>query len=66
MEKAGRIGSRVRVSLTETPLDLPALSRKDREDLMLAAKEKVDFVMLSNTRCAEAVYKAREILIGFM
>lgn len=65
VEKAGRIGSRVRVNLSEIPLNLPTITHKDKQDLILAAKEKVDMVMVSSTKYAETINKVREILTGF-
>lgn len=65
VEKAGRIGSRVRVNLSEVPLNLPTVTSKDKEDLIMAAKEKVDMVVVSTTKYAETLNKVREILTGF-
>lgn len=64
VERAGRIASRAKVNLAEVPVDLPALPLKDRQDLVLAAKERVDLVIVSNAKQAETLKLVREILTG--
>lgn len=54
------------MNLTEVPVDLPALSFRDREDLIFGVKEKVDIVIVSNTKQAETLKLAREILTGWL
>lgn len=65
VEKAGRIGSRVRVNLSEVPLNLPEITNKDKQSLIFAAKEKVDMVIVSATKYGQTLNKVREILTGF-
>lgn len=62
VDRAGRIGSRAKVNLAEVPLDLPSISSKDRQDLILAANEKVDLVIVSNTKTAATVQYVRDTL----
>ena len=43
-------------------VNLPAITKKDREDILLGIKEQVDFIALSFVREANDISEARSIL----
>lgn len=65
IERAGRIGSKAKVSLPEVPLQLPSLSSKDKDDLMFAIREGVDFIVVPNVTNADTLRSVREMLSGW-
>ena len=44
-------------------MDLPSITKKDREDIRFALREDVDFIALSFVRSAEDVSELQKILI---
>ena len=58
----GVLGSRKHVNLPGVRVNLPAITKKDREDIAFAIKNDVDFIALSFVRGAEDVRELREIL----
>ncbi|MEM7386469.1 MAG: pyruvate kinase, partial [Verrucomicrobiota bacterium] len=58
----GTLTSRRHINLPGVRLNLPALTEKDRADVALAAKLKLDFVALSFARSAEHLSELRQLL----
>jgi pyruvate kinase len=61
---AGRLSDRKGVNVPDVMLPIPALTKKDREDLAFALEAGVDFVGLSFVQRAEDVIEARELVAG--
>lgn len=59
---AGKISSHKGVNLPNTDVDLPALSEKDKEDLIFGVKNKVHMIFASFIRSASDVRQIREVL----
>ena len=62
IEKGGRLSRHKGVNFPLTPLRVPSLTDKDREDLRLALEQKVDFVALSFVRQAEDIRELRRLI----
>ncbi|KNH06085.1 pyruvate kinase [Perkinsela sp. CCAP 1560/4] len=56
------ISSNKGCNLPDKPVELPAVSQKDREDLLWARKFGVDMIFASFIRCADQVEEVRDIV----
>ncbi|KAF7722723.1 Pyruvate kinase [Apophysomyces ossiformis] len=59
---AGKLCSRKGVNLPGTDVDLPALSEKDKADLLFGVKNKVDMIFASFVRRGQDIKDIREVL----
>lgn len=58
----GELGSRKGVNVPNVAVRLPALTKKDREDILFGAEQGVDFIAASFVRSAEGVLEIKSLL----
>ncbi len=59
----GNLGSKKTVSIWGHSVEIPFLSKKDREDILFGIKKEVDFIAASFVRTANEVQEIRDLLI---
>ena len=58
----GDLGSKKGINIPNTKLKLPAITKKDREDIIFGINHGVDFIAASFVRNSEAIDSIREII----
>lgn len=58
----GELGQRKGVNVPNIPIRLPALTDKDREDIMFGVEQGVDFIAASFVRSKEAILEIKSLL----
>ncbi|GAA4714183.1 pyruvate kinase [Sphingomonas lutea] len=62
VEVGGRISDRKGVNVPDVLVPIPALTKKDREDLAFALEQKADYIALSFVQRADDVAEARALI----
>ncbi len=58
----GELGQRKGVNVPDVPVRLPALTEKDRRDIMFGVEQGVDFIAASFVRSAEGILEIKALL----
>ena len=58
----GELGERKGVNVPNVPVRLPAITEKDREDILFGAQQNIDYIAASFVRNAECIFEIRAFL----
>ena len=58
----GELGSRKGVNVPNVPVRLPAITEKDKEDILFGASQEIDFIAASFVRNAECILEIKALL----
>ncbi len=58
----GDLGERKGVNVPNVPVRLPAITEKDREDILFGAQQNIDYIAASFVRNAECIFEIRAFL----
>ncbi len=58
----GELGSRKGVNVPNVPIRLPAITEKDKEDILFGASQEIDFIAASFVRNAECILEIKALL----
>lgn len=58
----GELGSRKGVNVPNVPIRLPAITDKDKEDILFGASQEIDFIAASFVRNAECILEIKALL----
>ena len=61
----GVLSSKKGFNLPHTKLSIPAMTEKDRQDLVFGLEQKVDWIGLSFVRKAEDIIELKNIIVGY-
>ena len=62
VENGGLLGERKGVNLPNVEIHLPAITEKDKEDIIFGIEQGIDFIAASFVRNADAIRQIRELL----
>lgn len=62
VDNGGELGERKGINLPNVKINLPAITRKDKEDIIFGIQQDIDFIAASFVRNADAIREIREIL----
>ncbi|MDO4320897.1 MAG: pyruvate kinase [Lachnospiraceae bacterium] len=62
VENGGELGQRKGINVPNVQVNLPAITRKDREDIIFGIQQGIDFIAASFVRDADAVKEIKSIL----
>ncbi len=60
--EGGKLGSRKHINLPGVRVNLPTITEKDKNDILFAVENDIDFIAMSFVRRAEDVIQAKEII----
>ena len=62
VDNGGELGERKGINLPNTIIHLPAITQKDREDILFGIEQDIDFIAASFVRNAQAIHEIRQLL----
>ena len=62
VNNGGKISNNKSINLPDSPIDMPYISERDKNDIIFGAKNDVDFIAASFVRCKDDVLQVRELL----
>ncbi len=62
VKNGGELGQRKGINVPNVEVSLPAITEKDREDILFGIEQDIDYIAASFVRSAVAIYEIRDIL----